>query len=212
MTLRRYSSRSQQTTLTGPITSGATSMTVVSGSALLGGVDASSISTSATFTVVIDPDTAVEEIVDVTQVSTNTFTIVRSIDTVAGAQSHSAGAVVRHMAIGRDYRDANLHANASASYNDGSGTAVTLHGIAAGEGDVVGTAKTQTLTNKTITSPTISNPTFTGTPSAGASIVFEGSTSDDFETTLTVVDPTADRTITLPNATGTVILDSATQT
>lgn len=34
---------------------------------------------------------------------------------------------------------------------------------------------------------------------------FEGSTADDYETTLTVVDPTADRTITLPNVTGTVV-------
>jgi hypothetical protein len=37
-------------------------------------------------------------------------------------------------------------------------------------------------------------------------ITFEGSTANDFETTLTVVDPTADRTITLPDATGTVQL------
>jgi len=43
-------------------------------------------------------------------------------------------------------------------------------------------------------------------PSFGSSITFEGSTSDAYETTLTVVDPTADRTITLPNATGTVVL------
>ena len=35
-------------------------------------------------------------------------------------------------------------------------------------------------------------------------IIFEGATYDDFETTLTVVDPTADRTITFPNETGTV--------
>ena len=38
-----------------------------------------------------------------------------------------------------------------------------------------------------------------------ADIVFEGSTEDDYETTLTVTDPTADRTITLPNVTGTVV-------
>ena len=37
------------------------------------------------------------------------------------------------------------------------------------------------------------------------SIVFEGATADAFETSLTVVDPTADRTITLPNSTGTLI-------
>jgi hypothetical protein len=39
-------------------------------------------------------------------------------------------------------------------------------------------------------------------------IVFEGATANDYETTLAVTDPTADRTITLPNATGTVALTS----
>lgn len=39
-------------------------------------------------------------------------------------------------------------------------------------------------------------------------IIFEGSTDNGFETTLTVDDPTADRTITLPNKTGTVALTS----
>jgi hypothetical protein len=38
------------------------------------------------------------------------------------------------------------------------------------------------------------------------SIQFEGSTADSFETVLQVIDPTADRTISLPNATGTVAL------
>ena len=208
MTTRKYSSRSQQSTLTGAITAGATSMTVVSGTTLLGG---QSIPASTTFTLVIDPDTALEEIVDATAVSTNTFTITRAIDG-SSAQAHSAGAVVRHMAIGRDYRDANLHTQASASYNDGSGNAQSLHGIASGEGDVVGTAKTQTLTNKTLTSPTISNPTITGTSGVETSIVFEGATADAHETTLTVVDPTQDNTITLPNTTGTVVIADATQT
>ena len=40
-------------------------------------------------------------------------------------------------------------------------------------------------------------------------IIFEGATADAYETTLTVTDPTADRTITIPNATGTVLLSSA---
>jgi len=51
----------------------------------------------------------------------------------------------------------------------------------------------------------------TGTTSSsavGAVVVFEGATADAYETTLTVVDPTADRTITLPNTTGTVALTS----
>jgi hypothetical protein len=47
-----------------------------------------------------------------------------------------------------------------------------------------------------------------------ANLVFEGSVDDGFETTLTVVNPTADRTITLPNVTGTVVTtgDSGTVT
>jgi len=208
MTTRQYTSRSQQSTLTGAITAGTTSMSVVSGSNLIGDT---SIPANTTFTLVIDPDTALEEIVDATSRSTNTFEINRGRDG-SSAQSHSAGAVVRHMAIGRDFRDANLHAEASASYNDGAGSSHTMHGIASGEGDVVGTAKAQTLTNKILTSPTISNPTLTGTPSAEASIVFEGSTADAHETTLTVVDPTQDNTITLPNTTGTVVIADANQT
>jgi len=42
-------------------------------------------------------------------------------------------------------------------------------------------------------------------PAFGTSIVFEGATADSYETTLQVTDPTADRTITLPNVSGTVI-------
>jgi hypothetical protein len=60
---------------------------------------------------------------------------------------------------------------------------------------------TQTLTNKTITSPLVS-----GLALSDSSIVFEGSSADDNETTITVTNPTADRTITLPDATGTVAL------
>ena len=41
---------------------------------------------------------------------------------------------------------------------------------------------------------------------ASGNIVYEGSTANDFETTISVTDPTADRTITFPNADGTVVL------
>jgi hypothetical protein len=56
--------------------------------------------------------------------------------------------------------------------------------------------------------------TVTGVLEIGStgSIVFEGSTADVYETTLAVVDPTADRTITLPNVTGTVITTGDTGT
>ena len=52
---------------------------------------------------------------------------------------------------------------------------------------------------------TTDSPTFAGLTSNG-DIVFEGATADDFETTVTVTDPTADRTITLPDQTGTAML------
>jgi hypothetical protein len=52
--------------------------------------------------------------------------------------------------------------------------------------------------------------TMTGALEIGTagSLVFEGSTSDGFETTLAAADPTADNVVTLPNATGTVALTS----
>lgn len=41
---------------------------------------------------------------------------------------------------------------------------------------------------------------------SSTSLIFEGATDDAFETTLTVVDPTADRTVTIPDRTGTMLL------
>ncbi len=141
MTTRKYSSRSQQTTLSGALTSSGTSATVVSGTSLLGGA---TISAGETFTVVIDPDTALEEIVDVTAVSTNTLTITRGIDGSSGV-AHSAGAVVRHMAIGRDYREANQHIE----------NTTTAHGITLA--NIVQTGSTGTVTSGMILDGTIVN-------------------------------------------------------
>ena len=201
MTTRKYSSISQETTLTAALNSSATTMTVGSASALLGGITPANTSPLETFTVVLDPDTALEEIVDVTYPSTpgsNTVTIVRGIDSSA-AISHSAGAKVRHMAIGRDFRDANTHIEAASA----------VHGLS---GTVVGTTDTQTLTNKTLTSPTITTPTISSLTLGDGNIVFEGATANAFETTLTVVDPTADRTVTIPDATTTLVGTDTTQT
>ena len=49
----------------------------------------------------------------------------------------------------------------------------------------------------------------TVTMNAQNAVVFEGATANDFETTLTITDPTADRTATLPDATGTIALTSS---
>jgi len=46
----------------------------------------------------------------------------------------------------------------------------------------------------------------------GAGIVFEGSSPDDYETSLVAAEPTADNTVSLPNTSGTLVLDTMTQT
>ena len=77
-------------------------------------------------------------------------------------------------------------------------------GIIASATDVV---EAITTLNTDLTTISTDNHIF-----SGGSIIFEGATDDSFETTLAVTDPTADRTITLPNATGTVSLTDATET
>ena len=57
-----------------------------------------------------------------------------------------------------------------------------------------------------------SNTLSAGLDLTATSIIFEGSINDSFETSLISTNPTADRTVYLPNANGTILLDSATQT
>lgn len=82
-------------------------------------------------------------------------------------------------------------------------------GTGSGRKTMADTDSTQTLTNKTLSNPTITNNLYLFD---GNSIVFEGATPDAFETTLSVVDPTANRTITFPNVTGTVVTTGDTGT
>jgi hypothetical protein len=143
MTVRKYSSKAQQTTLSAPVNSTATSISVVNGAAVMGG---KTLTGTETYTVVIDPDTALEEIVNVTVYSSgNTLTVARGIDSTSPGtgSAHSAGAVVRHMAIGRDYQEANDHIENS----------TTAHGLTLA--NLVKTTDTGTVTSAMIANNTI---------------------------------------------------------
>ena len=155
MTVRKYTSRSQQTTLTGSVTSGATSFTVVNAANLLGDLSAAGISAAAVFTVVINPDTALEEIVDVTGVntSTNVLTLARAADG-STAQSHSAGAVIRHMVIGRDLREANDHIEGTLAGHAAT-TSAELRGVIS---DETGTGSLVFATSPTLVTPALGTP------------------------------------------------------
>ena len=111
----------------------------------------------------------------------------------------------------------------SASVSFGSDT-LTIAGTA---NEIETSMSGTTLTVGIPTNPTLSgNATITGnltvqgttttvnstTVNVQNAFVFEGTTDDAFETTLTVADPTADRTVTIPNATTTLVGNDTTDT
>lgn len=99
---RKYSSISVETTLASGISNSATTMTVAAGtgSALMGGVTLAAGNTDI-FTVAIDVDTQNEEVVYITAVSSDTFTIVRA-RAGTSAISHTGGATVKHVLTSDD--------------------------------------------------------------------------------------------------------------
>jgi hypothetical protein len=99
---RKYSSISVETTLATGISNSATTMTVASGtgSALMGGVTLAPGNTDI-FTVALDVDTQNEEVVYITAVSSDTFTIVRA-RAGTSAISHTGGATVKHVLTSDD--------------------------------------------------------------------------------------------------------------
>lgn len=99
---RKYSSISVETTLASGISNSATTMTVAAGtgSALMGGVTLAAGNTDI-FTVALDVDTQNEEVVYITAVSSDTFTIVRA-RAGTSAISHTGGATVKHVLTSDD--------------------------------------------------------------------------------------------------------------
>lgn len=93
------------------------------------------------------------------------------------------------------------------TYSAGNGLTLTGSAFSINTTITADVNSNQTLTNKTLTSPAINNPVVSGLYLSDNNIVIEG-TTDSFETTLTFTDPTADRTITFKNESGTVAYTS----
>jgi hypothetical protein len=169
----KFSSISIETTLQSAITtSGATSMTVATGTgtALMGGVTLAPGNVDV-FTVAIDVDTINEEIVFITNQTSDTMTIVRGR---AGTSptTHSAGASVKHVLTSYDLDNfqTTVPPLASLAFSGSTSGTTTVQATAiagtntltlppTSNDTLVGRATTDTLTNKTIN---VANNTLTG--------------------------------------------------
>jgi hypothetical protein len=180
-------------------------------------VSVSGFPSTVPYTLILGPDTSKEEVVTVTAASSTTLTITRGQDNTQ-AQSHAAGSTVRHGVSAREFKELQTHISARGYDTDSailSGVDTHVHGISTGEGDVVGTAKAQTLSNKTFSgsftasaatfvSPTITSPTISGTP------VITGLTSVSLATSQATPKSYVDGILVLQTASQTAAATSAT--
>jgi hypothetical protein len=150
-----YSNTAVQTTLSGNISAGATSVSVGS---------VTGFPVQYPYILAFDYGATTEELVSVTAAAGTTLTVTRAFGGTSG-QSHSIGAVVRHVYNSQDATDFRTHEASTGA----------VHGLA---GSIVGTSDAQTLSNKTLTSPTINagalSGTFTGTPTLSGAYISTG--------------------------------------
>lgn len=177
--MRYYSSTASSKTLSSSVNTTATTITLNN----LTGLPA-----SYPYTLVLDPETASEEIVLVTSLSSGTtLNVTRGTDTYQGVtggngtakQNHDSGAVVKHMITARDLQEPQDHIAASSA----------VHGVT---GSVVGTSDAQTLTNKTISGSS-------NTISISSANISDWTTQ--FNTKANLASPTFTGTVVLPSTT-----------
>jgi len=201
---RKFSSTSIETTLAAGLSTSATSITVAAGtgSTLMGGVTLAGGNVDQ-FTIALDPDTAIEEIVFVTAVSSDTLTIVRG-RAGTSAIAHSGGATVKHVLTSNDLDYFNTAADGTIT--GASTTTLTNKTIAIGSNTVTGTtaqfntaltdgdfatlAGTETLTGKTVN---LTSNTLTGTTAQ-----FNTALSDNDFATLAGTETLTNKTLTTP--------------
>jgi len=145
--------------------------------------------------------------------------------TPVGVKIWNGSAFVNATPIGSTTVQGLLELATNAETQAGSDTdrAVTPAGLQSKLSDSISTTSATTIASSTAVKSAYdlanaalpkSGGTVTGNLEIGTSgsLSFEGATADAFETTIAVVDPTADRTITLPNITGTVVTTGDTGT
>ena len=139
---RYYSSTAVTTTLSSTISASDAQINVAS---------SSGFPSSYVYTLILEKDSANEEIVTVTGVVGSALNVTRGVDGTS-ARSHTAGTSVEHGVSALDFTDARSHQAAAANVHDIGSSA-----------SVVGTDTTQTLTNKTLTSTTLGGDLAAGT-------------------------------------------------
>jgi hypothetical protein len=122
------------------------------------------------------------------------------------ANAASSTAVAASSAAASAQTTANNAANAVAGVTSTANTALST----ANSAQSTATAAQSAVNNALLKA----GDTMTGTLLIGStgSLAFEGSSENDFETTLSAINPTSDNSISLPNASGTLALLSAGQT
>lgn len=128
MARRYYSSTAVRTTLTADITAAATTIVVAA---------ATGFPASYPWTAIIDQDTNLEEVVEVTARSGTTLTVTRAVDGTS-AVGHSAGATVNHGVSARDFDEPNAFIN---------GTGVVTSAMIADEAVTAAKIGSETATN-----------------------------------------------------------------